>query len=224
MPEHIQECLPGVPISQAILPPSTYSAEAVCLLIDTSLTDSAASSDDEQSSSSEYDLSDPEAGMIRNEAEETSGNVCTDGDCGYSREQDVEDSTPTDDLEADIGTSHKCDEMQSGGQDIDYSRPTNEYERAYRVRVRSAGEPEHDREQSQGRGRGESRGHGRGESRGRGRGESRGRGRGKNHEDVAEAAVNHEDMAEDMVGASHKEEDQEVQMILIRKGLSLRIS
>ena len=61
MPEHIQKCLPGVPISQAILPPSTYSAEAVCSLIDTSPTDSAASSDDEQSSSPEYDLSDPEA-------------------------------------------------------------------------------------------------------------------------------------------------------------------
>ena len=169
MPEHIQECLPGVPISQAIL---TYSAEVVCLLIDTSPTDSAASSDDEQSSSSEYDLSDPEAGIIRNEAEETSGNVCTDGERGYSREQDVEDSTHTDDLEADIGTSHECDEMQSGGQDIDYSRPTNEYGRAYRVWVRSAGEPEHDREQSQGRGQGESRVHGRGKSRGRGIGES----------------------------------------------------
>lgn len=143
MPQHIQECLPGVPISQAILP---YSAEAVCSLTDTSLTDSATSSDNEHSSSSEYDLSDPEAGIIRNEAEETSGNVCTDGERGYSREQDVQDSTPTDNLEADIGTRHECDEIQSGGQDIDYSRPTNEYERAYRVRVRSAGEPEHDRE------------------------------------------------------------------------------
>ena len=48
--------------------------------------------------------------------------------------------------------------MQSRRQDIDYSRPTNEYERAYRVQVRSAGEPEHDREQSQGCGQGESQG------------------------------------------------------------------
>ena len=71
--------------------------QKLCSLIDTSPTDSAASSDDEQSSSSEYDLSDPEAGIIRNEAEETSGNVCTDGEHGYSREQDVEDSTPTND-------------------------------------------------------------------------------------------------------------------------------
>ena len=45
-----------------------------------------------------------------------------------------------------------------------------------------------------------------------------------NHEAVAEATVNHEDVAEDVVGASYKEDDQEVQMILIRKGLSLRIS
>ena len=144
----------------------------MCSLIDTSLTDSTASSDNEQSSSSEYDLSDPEAGIVRNDAEEIPGNVSTDAECGYSGEYDVENSRATDDL-GDIGTSHECDEMQSGGQDIDYSRPTNGYERG---RERSAGGPGHDRGQSPEHGQGEPSQYCRDQSQGRGQSESRGRG------------------------------------------------
>ena len=83
---------------QVVIPPSTYSAEAVCSLLDSSLTDSTVSSDDgdSESTSSEYDLSDPEAGLIRDEAEMALSSVRSLREAGTSRE---------------------FDEMQSGGQD-----------------------------------------------------------------------------------------------------------
>ena len=74
-------------MQQVEIPPSTYSAEAVCgLLLDSSVTDSTASSEDgdSESSSSEYDLSDPEAGLMIGETEMTVYSARSQRDAGAS--------------------------------------------------------------------------------------------------------------------------------------------